>query len=329
MKRNKIKLRKKIRDNLETTVTAINSALAGGESLHELATSLKRLGRGKQLSHWYQKLADEGTLPNLDGKSLGSVIEMLFVAVLERLILKGDNIGELRINPAKGIDIPDLDLGIKSPSENYCTSEPFFSAYERILGNEHDAIILLTDYQTAKKNPPLKLQINDWCYLAGSEIADANLCNVAKINRNWMLDEHEPELKKVIRFICYINQGDWEARQLLKLVSNLGLEDQCKKIFPMIQADFEKANAKSKKEERELIPVSILKEIIAIKDINPMWFGIVNKADNWVIQTHRDFGRYPNENEWTRFIDSPLNGRIGMSFALQWRYNFGSLFRKR
>jgi len=90
---------------------------------------------------------------------------MLLVAVLEKIIFQGLEIPPLRVNPARGVDLPDLDLGIKSPSENCSTSEPFFSAYERLIGSEYDALILLTDYQTAKKNPPLKLQIIKFKYL--------------------------------------------------------------------------------------------------------------------------------------------------------------------
>jgi hypothetical protein len=67
---------------------------------------------------------------------------MLLVAVLEKVIFQGLEVPPLRVNPARGVDLPDLDLGIKSPSENYCTSEPFFSAYERLIGSEYDALIL-------------------------------------------------------------------------------------------------------------------------------------------------------------------------------------------
>ena len=31
-------------------------------------------------------------------------------------------------------------------------------------------------------------------------------------------------------------------------------------------------------------------------------------------------------NEWHRFMNSPLDGKISMSFALQWRYNSRFLF---
>ena len=55
--------------------------------------------------------------------------------------------------------------------------------------------------------------------------------------------------------------------------------------------------------------------------------GIVDAADNWVVENYKDVARLPNENEWTRLLASSLDGRIGMSFALQWRYNFGRIFR--
>ena len=79
-------------------------------------------------------------IPNLDGKTIGSVIEMLLVAVLETFTFSGLGVPPLKLNPARGIDLPDLDLGVKSPSENFCTGEPFFSPYERLLGSEHDVL---------------------------------------------------------------------------------------------------------------------------------------------------------------------------------------------
>ena len=154
-------LRQTVRNDLDAVVARVNAALRG-EGLEKLEPILTRLGRGGQLPHWYQGLTTTQTLPNLDGKTIGTVVEMLLVAVLETSIFVSKGIAPLRINPARGIDLPDLDLGVKSPSENYCTSEPFFSPYERLLGSEFDAVVLLTDYQQAKKNPPLKLQIIQW-----------------------------------------------------------------------------------------------------------------------------------------------------------------------
>lgn len=67
---------------------------------------------------------------------------------------------------------------------NFCASEPFFSAYERLYGNEHDCLILLTDYQKAKaKKDAFKISVVDWKYLRAGEIADTELCRIARKHR--------------------------------------------------------------------------------------------------------------------------------------------------
>ncbi len=321
-------LQQHIKENIDKIVLDINEAL-NGNNIEQLSHILERLGRGNVLPHWYHKLVSDSVLPNLDGKTIGSVVEMLLVAVLEHTTLRKFNIPPLKVNPAKGVDLPDLALGIKSPSENYCTSEPFFSAYERLIGNEHDAIILLTDYQTAKKNPPLQLQIIKWSYLTGSEIADKNLCNTARVVRQNLLEENEIWVKKVFKFLAYINQSDWRAKKILELVNNMNDENEVIKIAKKSLVDFEKINKKNVHLEKELLPDTDYKAIERIISAKPIKLGIVDAADNWVGETQKDFGRLPNDNEWSRLLNGPLNGKIGMSFALQWRYNFGALFRNK
>ena len=152
-------LRRKVKDSLEDIVTKLNEYLRG-ENVCEIKAILTRVGRGGKLPYWYNLLETGQSMPNLDGKTIGSVIEMTLIGVLEKHTLADFKLPHLQINPAKGVDIPMLELGVKSPSENYSTSEPFFSAYERLLGNENDILVLLTDYQTAKKNaPPVRIQI--------------------------------------------------------------------------------------------------------------------------------------------------------------------------
>ena len=160
----KEELREIVRQQLDVIIAKVNLALRG-KNMMELHATLERVGRGGKVPHWFEQLEAQGTLPNLDGKTIGSIVEMLLIGVLESDTFKGIGPQTLRINPARGVDLPDLDLGVKSPSENYCTSEPYFSAYERLSGSEHDALVLLTDYQNAKKKPPLKLQIIKWDYL--------------------------------------------------------------------------------------------------------------------------------------------------------------------
>lgn len=321
-------LREKVKNSLPEIVQKLNEYLRG-ENVDEIKYILERIGRGGNLPHWYDLLATGRSMPNLDGKTIGSVIEMTLIGVLEKHTLVGFDIAPLAINPAKGVDIPLLDLGVKSPSENFCTSEPFFSAYERLLGNESDAIILLTDYQTAKKNPPpVKIQIIKAAYMSGSQIADRNLCSIALKNRERLFEENQALCKKMFQFLCHLNQQDWRAKSLLSLVDILydgdkAINDRIDKL----KINFDKKVTKDIKASVEPISIDEFNKISIIRESNMKVSSIINACNDWVIDIHKDFARPPNDNEWQRFLRSPLDGKIGLSFALQWRYNFGNLFK--
>lgn len=319
-------IRDSIRCHLVEISQRVNEALAGGASLQALQQRLERMGRGGKLPHWYPQLYAEGTLPNLDGKSLGSVLEMIFVAVLEEHFFRDSPLVPFRINPARGIDIPALELGVKSPSENFCTSEPFFSAYERLLGNGYDAVVLLTDYQQAKKHPPLAIRVINQRYLSGSQIADKGLCRIAKRFRDEVLEGDIPKQQKIVRFLAFANQSDWEAKALLRIMrgamTDAGIDDS----IAAEQARFVADNLKREKEGKPPIQQLTIDHLLRIQDTSPRLSGLIDVADEWVTSTHQDFGRYPNQSEWIRFGNSSLDGVIGMSYALQWRYNFKPLF---
>jgi hypothetical protein len=321
----KKKLREHLCLNLDATMKQVNAVLQG-KNIRLIEHTLERLGRGQRLPHWFEALKKDHTLPNLDGKTVGSVVEMLFVAVLENFTFKNIKIAPLRVNPARGVDLPDLGLGIKSPSTNFCTSEPYFSAYERLLGNEYPALVLLTNYQEAKKRPPLKLQITGWRYLEASELADVTLCAIAKSNRGWLMSENEAWAQKIFRFLSFVNQSDWRARYLVRIVSHLRDENQIRRLVNDACSNFAEQNRKNAEFPEKIIPESDLLALTKILDVQPMHLGVIDAADNWVAEIQKDLARHPNENEWNRLKESPLNGKIGMSFALQWRYNFGRLF---
>lgn len=320
-------LRAKVKSSLPEVVHKLNEYLRG-ENVSEIKDILQRVGRGGKLPHWYELLVNGRSMPNLDGKTIGSVIEMTLLGVLEKHTLAEFNIPPLAVNPAKGVDIPLLDLGIKSPSENFCTSEPFFSAYERLLGNESDAIVLLTDYQTAKKNPPpVKIQIIKAAYMTGSQIADKNLCSIALKNRQRLFDENQALCKKMFQFLCHLNQQDWRAKALLSLVDILYDGDQAiDSRIDKLKIHFDKKVAADLKKGIEPIAIDEFDKVNIIKISNTKVSAIINACNDWVIDIHKDFARPPNDNEWQRFLRSPLDGQIGLSFALQWRYNFGNLF---
>lgn len=326
MSEDKAALRAIVRDQLDTVMHTLNAALRG-EGIEILEPVIARIARNGVLPHWYQELKERHTIVNLDGKTIGSILEMLLVSVLETGVLAANGI-KFRVNPARGVDLPDLDLGVKSPSTNYCTSEPFFSAYERLYGNEHDCLVLLTDYQKAKKTKgDFKLQVQSWRYMRGSEIADQGLCRIARNHRYWLLKQGDPEAKRVFRFLCYVNRMDWKAGWLLKLADHMAdPSEEFEKFYPQIEKDYAKQNKTRLKADRELIPETDLESLRKIFIIFPRHIGVINELDNWVTEFLKDASRAPNDNEWARLLSSPLDGKIGLSFALQWRYNFGQIF---
>ena len=314
--------KEKIKDNLPLIQEKINNVL-NGDDLDEIEDILKRIDASGGLPHWFEKLKTDGSLPNLDGKTVGSVLEKLIVCIIEKYVLNGEI--ELNLNPARGVDIPNLELGVKSPSTNYDTSEPYFSAYERLLGNEYDAVIMLTNYQQAKSIRPFKLQVIQIRYLRGTEIADKKLCEIAKALRE--KDIEETSLKKLVRFLAYVNKSDWEAGKILKLIQNVMLGNKrIEKELTDIYKDYTTKNKTYENQFKPLIPEECLDRIMSVTNISPLEQGIIKLADDWVILTQKDNGRLPNENEWNRFINGPLDGKISLSFALQWRYNFKSIF---
>ena len=326
--KSKEEMRNQVRDGLEGIISGVNAALRGGGHLTAIRSTLERHGKGGKIPHWFDELSTRGTLPNLDGKSIGSVIEMLLVGVLETGIFRSRDIPPLRVNPARSVDLPDLDLGIKSPSKNYCTSEPFFSAYERLYGSEYDAIVLLTDYQTAKKNPPLKLQIIESRYATKSQLADRSLCRIAKKHRARLLENGDPRAQRLFRFLAFVNQSDWLGKKLVALIDHMDDVDAVRRLIDAAGRDFQRINRKRDGKGMEAIPDSSLEALHAVLTVSPLLVAITDAADNWVAENLKESGRLPNENEWNRLKFGPLDGEIGMSPALQWRYNFGPLFGK-
>lgn len=322
----KAELRSLLQERLEQTMTELNRALQGS-ALERLEPVLLRVGRGKTLPHWYKQLRDQQALPNLDGKTVGSVIEMLFVAVLETITFQDIEIPQLRLNPARGIDLPDLDLGIKAPSRNYATSEPFLSAYERLLGSEYDALIMVPDYQDRKSHPPLKLQVIQWHYFLNTELADFALTAIARKHRSWLMSQSEIWTQKIFRFLAYINQSDWRASHLRRIIDAMQDKNEVQKLTLKAEKDFINKNKQRSVKDEDPIPEHELESLLSIVRTEPIILGIIDAADNWVVESYKDFARLPNENEWQRLLASPLNGQIGMSFALQWRYNFGRIFK--
>ena len=116
---------------------------------------------------------------------------------------------------------------------------------------------------------------------------------------------------------------------MLKLLDQMDAPaGQFNTALAQIEKDFSKQNKSRFNNGRELIPDADLQ---ALQKVFPMArenLGLTHQLDNWVTEFLKDAYRTPSENEWQRLRNGPLDGQIGMSFALQWRYNFGQLFGK-
>lgn len=316
--------RRKIKPILPELTAKVNRVLLG-EGLRTIAPILRRIDSTGEPPYWFVNLRKGTGLPNLDGKTVGSVVEKITVAVMEAYFLDGMR---LSVNPAKGVDVPELELGIKSPSTNWCTSEPFFSPYERLLGNENDAIVLLTNYQEAKgknKVSRFKLQILKSEYLMGSEIADKKLCDIARRFRD-LYREEPAKLMRVFRFVSYVNQQDWAAKHLIGLMQGELDDASIDTAVAKIKSKFIADNAKAIKNSKPPLDPRVLRQVTSVLDVTPHVSGLIEAIDSWVRISSNGTARDPNENEMKRLVSGMLNGRISMSFALQWRYNFEGAF---
>lgn len=82
MNESKSNLRIMVKESLSDIVEEINSCLSG-KSTKKHEETLLRLSSSNSLPHWYLELAKHGVLPNLDGKTVGSVIEQVLVSSIQ------------------------------------------------------------------------------------------------------------------------------------------------------------------------------------------------------------------------------------------------------
>lgn len=288
------RVRNYLRQNMESLTRQVNRAFAESEVLESLRNAISNNSPNGEVPPWFENLLREGGLRVTNGKSIGSIVEKVVAAVIEvYMIPEIDDVEpfSVELNPAAGVDLPQIQIGIKSPSENWDTSEPFFSPFERITGNVHDCLVFLTNFQQVKNNLPYTLAMIDSRYLLGSELSDHVLTNHALRARNIIGIESGIYIK-FCRFLCLMNKNSRDDQPIL----NIFLQH-----FRAVEDDDE--NPAPSLHECELF------------------------LDRWMEANGGVFAKLaPTELETQRLENGPLNGSIGISFALQWRYTFRSTF---
>lgn len=314
-----------ITSKLDVIQRRLNDALAG-KNLRQLEAPMKRMNPGGALPAWFSQLAATRTLPNLDDRNAGGIIKKLLIGVLEKYVLKDRQ--KLHLLPTGAVTIPELELGVKTPSENFCTIEPYFSAYERLTGTGYDTLVLQTSYQDAKqtvaKNRGLKVKILNVRYLKGSEIADLQLCAIAESLKRVYADR-EDMLRRAVNFLAYANPMDWESAHFIDLLQRLGAGDLDREdAFWRIRKEFMRKNRQHEKKGRMQIPPEQLEHLECALTSQD---NIVLQAEAWAMRTLNEHWHAPSKAVWARILTQPLEGKIGMTFMLQWQYHFGTLFR--
>ena len=287
------RVRNYLRENMETLTNYVNAAFRDSDFLRTLQDAIARNSPNNTVPPWFNDLLREGGLRVTNGKSIGSIVEKVVAAVIEVYLVPNiDGIEPFRVmlNPASGVDLPQIELGIKSPSENWDTSEPFFSPFERLTGNVHDCIVFLTNFQQVKDSLPYTLAMIDNMYLDGSELSDHVLTGHARRAREIIGVEDERYIE-FCRFLCLMNKNRSEDQSVL---------NQFLQYFDAIEAGY--------------------RNIISLESCELL-------LTNWMNQFAGVFQQLtPTELERQRLESGPLTGHIGISFALQWRYNFRTTF---
>jgi hypothetical protein len=96
-----------------------------------------------------------------------------------------------------------------------------------------------------------------------------------------------------------------------------------------IDADFSRIDRGRDEKGAPPIPdadVEALRKIVVAG--NSRRQALTNQLENRVTEFLEDASRNPNGSTWKRRLRSSLDGPIGMSFALPWRYHFGRLFAR-
>jgi len=270
-------LQRKVKEGLPGIVEAVNQYLCGDKH-PRIKRHLCAIEPGNEQPSWFIHLARKRRPQRTDGKSLGTYIEKLLKAEMSRLLgipLIGSS--------ASGVDIPELDLNTKATSDRQPqSSEPFDSAYDRVLGAKFDIVVCIYNgRELLESSCPLRILSAE--YLKKTEVADAKLCGTAKLLQRLAL-------AKVI--------GNDLAKRTLKSIVH------------------------SKKAGPKGAFYMALHDALASDD--PGRIAAALESCEQEMGAEGQTG-VPSSGEWNSFLRSPLEGKIGISFALQWRYQFRSL----
>jgi hypothetical protein len=271
--------KEQLRQQLSEIRERVNQYLRGEQ--HERVREFVRgLEPGNVIPSWLTVLESTGHPERTDGKSLGTYIEKLLKAEIARTLRVS-----ITGSSALGVDIPELGVNTKATSDRQPqSSEPFSSAYERVLGARFDILVCIYNGEDFWSSRSAHLQIVSAHYLKKTEVADRELCQTAKMLQRLSIVRNDEDLaKRALQVIAYAKKGGGGP----------------------------KATA-----------YRALKRTLASEDADQIRTAVEQCEDELFVDVKPE----PLAGSvWQEFLTSPLDGRIGISFALQWRYQFRQL----
>ena len=256
-----------------------------GDMLDEISKQIIHLEPSGSLPEWWKELQSDGRPSKSDPKTLGTIIEKL----LKSEIARRYNIS-ITGSSAAGVDIPELQINTKATSDRQPqSSEPFRSAYDRVLGSEFDTIVMIYNgAEFVKPRSQVPLRIITSSFLDKTQVADEELCQVAR------------DLQQLYR------KGRIKKDVAERCVRAIVFSVKTSRLFKQFR------------------------EILRIGDVDNLP-TVLNALD----QENVERGSYSDQNdalctpeEWKKFLTAPLDGKVSVSFALQWRFQFRSLLGK-
>ncbi len=241
-----------------------------------------------------------------DGKSIGTFIEKLLTILLS--IEKGC---VFTGSAAKGVDLPELNLGIKATSDRQPqSSEAFKNAYERIFGIDNALLVFIYNGTAYANDVEENLRCIQHYLLSETNVADKGLCAFARDARelyggNIIGDDL---LKSVLRLLVVSDKSNREFLGMSRIVREMAsiLSGRTEGV------EFRYLDAKAADTRRYLTGTKVQKALVDAVRAYQAHFPSFPFANDGLI----------SDEQFVLFLEHPLDGKISISFALQWRFQF-------
>jgi hypothetical protein len=241
-----------------------------------------------------------------DGKSIGTFIEKLLTVLFS--IKKGC---VFTGSAAKGVDLPELNLGIKATSDRQPqSSEAFKNAYERIFGIENALLVFIYNGTAYLSEGEANLRCVQHYLLSETNVADKGLCTSAREVRDLYREKiiSTDLLKSVLRLLVISDKSKKAFLDMCRLIREATsiLNGRTKEV------EFRYLNPKTPDAKAYLSSAEVQQGLIAAVNAYQTEFSAFPFANDGLI----------TDKQLQVFDKHPLDGKISISFALQWRFQF-------